>query len=144
MKKVSDVLSRKVKTPISVPPTTTVIDSLKIMAEANIGSVLIMDGEKLLGIVTERDYSRKVVLKGKSSTDTMVSDIMSTACPTVSRNDTIEKCMQIMSLENVRYLPVMEDNTVIGIISMYDVVRETILSQEETISNLKEYLYANV
>jgi CBS domain-containing protein len=143
MKKVSDVLSRKVIKPISISPETKVIDALRIMAEKNIGSVLVMNGEEYLGIITERDYSRKVVLKGKSSTDTPVSDIMTADGPKVHPSDTIDKCMQIMTLENVRYLPVVENDKITGIISMYDVVRATILSHEETISSLKEYLYAN-
>lgn len=143
MKKVSDILSRKEKKMISVDPSTTVIDALRIMSEANIGSVMIMEGKNYLGLMTERDYSRKVVLKGKSSTDTLVSEIMTNDLPTVHPNDTIEHCMQLMTLQNVRYLPVYESGDVTGIISINDVVRETILSQEETITSLKEYLYSN-
>lgn len=124
-------------------PDTTVIDALRIMADENIGSVLIMEESKFLGIMTERDYSRKVILKGKSSTDTTVSSIMTTNLPVVTVDDTVEKCMQIMTLENVRYLPVMKGDELLNIISINDVVRETIIIQEETISNLKEYLYAN-
>lgn len=143
MKKVSDILTRKGKKLISVSGDTTVIDALRIMAESNIGSVLVMENGKYYGLITERDYSRKVVLKGRSSTDTFVKDIMSTDLPLVSPTDTIEHCMQLMSSKNVRYLPVFENDDLTGIVSINDVVRETILSHEETISNLKEYLYAN-
>ncbi|MGE5519622.1 MAG: CBS domain-containing protein [Candidatus Dadabacteria bacterium] len=144
MKKVSDILNHKGRKMISVPPQTSVIDALKIMAESNIGSVLVIDNNKYLGLMTERDYSRKIVLKGRSSSDTYVNEIMTTEMPSVTPEDSIEHCMQLMTLENVRYLPVFESGELTGIISINDVVRETILSQQETISNLKDYLYSNV
>ena len=143
MKKVSDILKRKGSKIISVPSQTTVIDALRLMAETNIGSVMVMDGNKYLGLMTERDYSRKVILKGKSSTDTLVTDIMTTDLPVVSPTDTIDHCMQLLSEKNIRYLPVFENEELVGIISINDVVKEIILSQEETISNLKDYLYSN-
>jgi CBS domain-containing protein len=144
MKKVSDILTRKGTTIVSVSPTTTVLEALRMMAGHNIGSVVIMDGESFLGIMTERDYSRKVILKGKSSTDTPVADIMSTTFPKVHPTDSIEHCMQLMSEQNIRYLPVFEGDKMRGIVSINDVVKETILSQAETISNLKEYLHSNL
>lgn len=144
MKKVSDILARKGTTVVSVAPTTSVLDALRMMAGQNIGSVVIMDGDSFLGIMTERDYSRKVILKGKSSTDTPVADIMSTEYPAVHPTDTIEHCMQLLSAQNIRYLPVFEGDKMKGIISINDVVKETILSHEETISNLKDYLHANL
>jgi CBS domain-containing protein len=101
MKKVSDILSRKGKKMISVDQSTTVIDALRIMSEANIGSVMIIEGKNYLGLMTERDYSRKVVLKGKSSTDTLVSEIMTNNLPIVHPNDTIERCMQLMTSQNI-------------------------------------------
>lgn len=128
---------------ISVSPDTTVIDALRLMAEKNIGSVVVMDGSEYQGIVTERDYSRKVILKGKSSTDTKVTDIMTTELPTVKPEDNIEHCMQLMTKENIRYLPVVSSGSIVNIISIHDVVKETILSQQETITNLQEYLHAN-
>jgi CBS domain-containing protein len=143
MKKVADILSRKGKGVRSVTSNTTVIDALRIMAEQNIGSVMVMEEGQFLGIMTERDYSRKVILKGKSSTDTKVADIMSTNFPRISPNDTIDYCMQLLSENNIRYLPVFEEGTVCGIISSNDVVKETILSQEETIMHFKEYLSSN-
>ncbi|HEX4375227.1 MAG TPA: CBS domain-containing protein [Puia sp.] len=142
MKKVADILSHKGKNVVSVTPSTTVLDVLKIMAEQNIGSVMVMDDNKYLGIMTERDYSRKVILNGKSSTDTKVSEIMSNDLPPVTPNDSIEFCMQLMTDKNIRYLPVFENDTVCGIISINDLVKETILTHEETITHLKEYLHS--
>lgn len=128
---------------ISVLPQSTVLDALKVMADKNIGSVLVMEEASYLGLMTERDYCRKVMLKERSSTDTTVSNIMSTDLPLVQRTDTVEYCMQLMSDKNVRYLPVSENEKVIGIISINDLVKETILSQQETINHLQDYLHSN-
>jgi CBS domain-containing protein len=144
MKKVSDILSHKGSRITSVSPETTVLDALRIMADQNIGSVLVTEGNHYLGIMTERDYSRKVILKGKSSTDTPVSEIMSKDFPAVTPQDTVEFCMQLMSDKNIRYLPVFEKETLCGIISINDVVRETILTHEETITHLKDYLHSGI
>jgi predicted transcriptional regulator len=114
------------------------------MADQNIGSVLVTEGNHYLGIMTERDYSRKVILKGKSSTDTPVSEIMSEDFPVVTPNDTVEHCMQLMSDKNIRYLPVFQQEQLCGIISINDVVRETILTHEETITYLKDYLHSGI
>ncbi|HET7897189.1 MAG TPA: CBS domain-containing protein [Flavisolibacter sp.] len=143
MKKVADILNRKGKNTISVTPQTAVIDALRLMADKNIGSVLVMSGDEYQGLMTERDYSRKVILKGKSSNDTTVAEIMSTDLPTVQPNDSIDHCMQLLSDKHIRYLPVFANNKIDGIISINDVVQEIILSQQETISNLKDYLYSN-
>lgn len=145
MKKVADLIARKGGSITSVTLQTTVIDALKIMADQNIGSVMVLDNNnEYKGIMTERDYSRKVILKGKSSTDTRVEDIMSSDFPRVTPSDSIDYCMQLMSDKNIRYLPVFEGDTLRGIISINDVVRETILSQQETISQLKDYLHASM
>ena len=141
MTKVSSILARKGSSAISVPPGTSVLDALKIMADKNIGSIVVVEQGKYLGIITERDYSRKVILKGKHSVDTTVSDIMSSDLPGVSPNDSIETCMALMSDNNIRYLPVFENNELSGIISMSDVVKETILQQKETISHLENYIH---
>lgn len=143
MKKVNDILNRKGRHIIAVAPETTVIAALQLMADKNIGSVLVMKDDTYIGLMTERDYSRKVVLKGKSSNDTRVSDIMTTDLPAVHPNDTIENCMQLLSEKHIRYLPVFDQDSIAGIISINDVVKEIMLSQEETISNLKDYLYSN-
>lgn len=144
MKKVTDILARKGKAVTTVDPGTSVLEALKLMAEQNIGSVVVTESGRFLGIMTERDYSRKVALKGKSSTDITVQEIMSTDFPRVTPADTVEQCMQLMSDRNIRYLPVFEGEEMQGIISINDVVRETILTQQETISQLKDYLHASL
>lgn len=140
MNTVASVLARKNFSPVVVAPGAAVIDALKIMEEKNIGSLLVMNGDQYLGILTERDYSRKIVLKGKSSTDTKVEDIMSTDMPTVKPTDTIEHCMQLMTTKNIRYMPVFDNNKLTGIISMSDVVKDTILMQKATIDHLQSYI----
>ncbi len=144
MKKVADVIARKGTNVTNVSPDSSVLEALKIMADQNIGSVMVMDNGVYLGIMTERDYSRKVILKGKSSTDTKVSEIMSSDFPRVTPQDSIDYCMQLMSDRNIRYLPVFDGDNLSGIISINDVVKETILSQQETITQLKDYLHASM
>lgn len=141
-KKVADILLRKGSNITTVTPDTSVLDALRIMADQNIGSVMVMDNGQYLGIMTERDYSRKIILKGKSSTDTPVSEIMSSDIPRITPADSIDYCMQLMSDKNIRYLPVFEAEQIMGIISINDVVKETILSHEETITQLKDYLHS--
>ena len=140
MNTVSSVIRRKGGLPVTVSPETTVMDALEIMAKKNIGSVVVMQQNDYLGIMTERDYSRKVILEGRNSTTTKVSEIMSTDLPLVSPSDSIEHCMELMTAKNIRYMPVFDDKTLIGIISMSDVVKETILSQKETINQLQNYI----
>src|SRR3954451_10183036 len=142
MNRVQQVLSRKAATAVSVLPTTSVYEALKVMAEKNIGSVIVMDGDTYQGIVTERDYSRKVILQNKHSNTTPVSEIMSSDLPHVSLEDTIDHCMELMTKNNIRYLPVFNNDRLAGIISMSDVVKDTILSQQQTINHLNEYLYS--
>lgn len=144
MKKVADILSRKGGNITSVSPDSTVLEALKIMAGQNIGSVMVLDQGTYQGIMTERDYSRKVILNGKSSTHTRVSEIMSSDLPRVTPSDSIDYCMQLMSDRNIRYLPVFDGSELKGIISINDVVRETILLHEETITQLKDYLHASM
>ncbi|MEO7984679.1 MAG: CBS domain-containing protein [Bacteroidota bacterium] len=140
MNTVSSVITRKAFLPVTVPPETTVVEALMIMAEKNIGSVVVMKNDEYLGIMTERDYSRKVILKNKNSTITKVSEIMSTDLPSVNPADTIDHCMQLMTEKNIRYMPVFDNAQLTGIISMSDVVKETILSQKETINQLQNYI----
>lgn len=137
----ASVILRKQLAPITVRPGTTIMKALELMAEKNIGSVVVMEGEQYRGILTERDYSRKVILKGKSSSETTVEEIMSTDLPAVTPSDSIEHCMQLMSDKNVRYMPVFENEKLAGIISMSDVVKETILAQKETINALESYIH---
>ncbi len=142
MRKVAAVLARKGRNAISVNPQTSVYEALEIMEQHNIGSVIVLDKGEYAGIVTERDYSRKVMLKGKSSTETPVSEIMSSDLPHVSPDDSIETCMSLMTSNNIRYLPVFDNARLAGIISMSDVVKETILAQRETISQLESYIHS--
>lgn len=144
MKNVSDIFFHKGRKITSVAPDLTVLEALKIMADQNIGSVMVTRGDEYLGLMTERDYARKVILKGKSSTETRVSEIMSDELPRVNPSDTIEFCMQLMSDRNIRYLPVFENDKLCGIVSINDLVKETILTQQETISQLKDYLHASM
>jgi CBS domain-containing protein len=140
MKSVSSMLRRKLASITSVSPSASVMEALKIMEEKNIGSVVVMENERYLGIMTERDYSRKVILKGKNSTDTHVSEIMSADLPVVKPSDSIDHCMELMTNLNIRYMPVFDNNRLIGIISMSDVVKETILAQKDTIDHLQNYI----
>lgn len=140
MTTVKDILARKPQT-VTISSHSAVVEALKIMAENNIGSVVVTDANgRYVGIVTERDYSRKVALKGKNSTTTPVEEIMTTDLPPVSPRDTIEHCRQLMSSQNIRYLPVFMGDELKGIISMSDVVRETIAMQQETIDHLQQYI----
>ncbi len=144
MRKVADILKKKGSNTISVVPETSVIEALHLMDEKNIGSVLVMDNGQYAGILTERDYSRKVILKGRSSAETTVADIMTTDLPHINPSDTIDQCMQLMSSKHIRYLPVFEDGRLAGIISMSDVVNATIATQKDTITHLENYINSAV
>lgn len=140
MRKVNDILRRKGSKVTTVSSDTTVIDALRMMSEQNIGSLVVMDSDSFLGIITERDYSRKVILMGRHSSDTPVGEIMTKDFPPVKQTDSVEACMQLMSERHIRYLPVIENGKLAGIISINDVVTETILNQQETISHLQNYI----
>jgi CBS domain-containing protein len=140
MKKVSDVLSSKGGSVISVTPNTKVIDALKLMADRNIGSVMVMENNAYCGLLTERDYARKVILKGKASSETLVKDIMTNNLPPIGRDTSIDNCMKLMSENNLRYLPVFDKDVVIGIISINDVIKAVITNQQDTIDQLQNYI----
>ena len=140
MHKVSDILARKGGTVVAIDVATLVLEALKLMAEKNIGSVVVTEHGEYAGILTERDYARKVVLEGRSSDHTTAGEIMSTSIPRVLPEDSIETCMQIMTEDKLRYLPVFSYNKLEGIVSMSDVVTETILSHVATIEQLKNYI----
>ncbi len=140
MRKVSDILKRKGNQVTSVNPGTTVMEALRIMSEQNIGSVVVMENDSFLGIMTERDYSRKVILMNRHSSDTPVGEIMTKEFPSIKQSDTVETCMQLLSEKHIRYLPVIENGKLAGIISINDVVTETISNQQETISHLQTYI----
>lgn len=140
MHTVASILHRKKRNPVAVSPDMSVTDALQVMADQQIGSVVVMQGEQYMGILTERDYSRKVILKGKHSVSTQVSEIMSTDLPAVAPADTVDHCMQLMTDKNIRYMPVFDGGKLAGIISMSDIVKEIILMQKETISHLESYI----
>ena len=116
------------------------MEALRIMSEQNIGSVVVMENDSFLGIMTERDYSRKVILMNRHSSDTPVGEIMTKEFPSIKQSDTVETCMQLLSEKHIRYLPVIENGKLAGIISINDVVTETISNQQETISHLQTYI----
>lgn len=140
MNKVNDILNRKGHKVISVLPEASVKEALMVMAQNNMGSVIVMEGDNFLGIMTERDYSRKIILKGKNSTDTKVRDIMATDFPKLNLQDTVAHCMELMNEQNIRYLPVIVEGKLRGIISISDVISETLVSQQQTIEHLDSYI----
>ncbi len=140
MNLVKHLLNRKGNRLVSVPADISVREALKIMAENDIGSVVVMNHNHFEGIMTERDYSRKVILKDRNSRDTLVKDIMSKDLPKVSPNDTIEHCMELLNNNHIRYLPVYDKDHLAGIISISDLIKETLLSQQRTIDQLENYI----
>jgi len=124
----------------SIRPDATVREALELMAQKNIGALLVMDGSTLAGIFSERDYARKVVLQGKSSNDALVQDIMTAQVITVQTAQNIDECMQIMTDKHVRHLPILEGERVIGLISIGDVVREMMAHQKTIIEQLHSYI----
>ena len=138
--KVADILQAKGNIIYSVTGSTTVYEAIKVMGEKNIGALLVLEGGKLTGILSERDYARKVVLKGKASRETSVSDIMTAEVITVMPSDTIETCMELMTQKHIRHLPIVESDNVLGMISIGDVVNAIIRMQKETIEHLKSYI----
>ena len=140
MKTISQFLDQS-KGPIhAVGPSATVREALEIMAQHNIGALLVLDGPSLAGIFSERDYARKVALKGKSSSDALVQDIMTTKVITIDTRHTIDQCMQIMTDNHIRHLPIVNGHIVLGLISIGDVVREMIAYQKTMIEQLQSYI----
>jgi CBS domain-containing protein len=136
---VSQILAKKGKEVFSVLPTITVFEALGVMSEKNIGAILIIEDTVLKGILSERDYARKIALKAKSSKKTFVYEIMEDVV-TVKPSDNLEYCMELMDAKRVRHLPVIENDVVIGIISISDVVKSIIEMQKETIKHLDSYI----
>ena len=141
MPTVADILSRRdARSLASLSPTATVRDALQLMADRNIGSVLIMQGEALLGIFTERDYARKLALKGLASADTPLADVMTAKLYVVGPRQTVQECMGIMTQAKIRHLPVVSDGAVQGLVSIGDLVNATMAEQEFLISQLGSYI----
>lgn len=140
MKTVKQLFDSKKAAIFSVTDDTSVYNALKIMTEKNISALLIMDEGKLLGIFTERDYARKIVLQGKSSKETIIKEVMTANPFGVSFSDSIDKCMSMMTEKHIRHLPIVEDGEVKGMVSIGDVVKYIIADQKETISHLESYI----
>jgi len=140
MKTVHQILNTKPLQIFSVTPSTSVLDALKLMTEKNISALLIMEHDELLGIFTERDYARKIILHGKSSIDTPISEAMTTNPITVKPTDSIELCMELMTEKHIRHLPVATADQVVGMVSIGDVVKFIIADQKQTISQLESYI----
>ncbi|MCD9017815.1 CBS domain-containing protein [Parachryseolinea silvisoli] len=141
MGKVRNILQAKGNQVFSVDPTTTVYRAIELMSEKNIGGLVITDADgKMLGIFTERDYARRVILQGRSSKDTLISDIMTTDPVTVSSDNSIEDCMKLMTANFIRHLPVLDNDCLCGMISIGDVVRSIIDEQRGIIEELEVYI----
>ena len=135
-----DILRHKGQTVHSVSPSDTVLAALGVMAEHDIGAVLVVEGDELLGILTERDYARKVALMGRASRDSPVRAIMTASVVVIPSSQTVEECMAVMTERRCRHLPVVENGRVIGLVSIGDLVKATIDEQEFTINQLKNYI----
>jgi CBS domain-containing protein len=140
MKTVGDILQTKGSEVWTIHPETIVFDALKIMADKNVGALVVLDGAEVTGILSERDYARKVILHGKSSRELKAGEIMSATVYFVSPEQNIEDCMALFTNKRVRHLPVLQNNQLIGIISIGDVVKAVIAEQEYTIKHLENYI----
>ena len=134
------LLGNKTAEVYSVAPNDSVIDAIRLMAQKGVGAVLVMEGAKLVGIISERDYARKVVLHGRSSADTAVREIMTAEVVTVGLQQTVAECMRIVTEHRIRHLPVMDGDEVAGVISIGDLVKAVIDDQTEQIAHLQRYI----
>lgn len=141
MKTVHQLLETKGRAVVSVSPGAKVIDALRVMAEREIGAVLVVDDDRLVGVMSERDYARKVILKGKSSQDTYVREIMTERVVYVRPQQTVPECMALMTNKRVRHLPVLEGDRLVGVLSLGDLVKETISEQQFIIQQLENYIH---
>ena len=141
MKTVAQMLKLKPPGVISIRPDVPVLDAVKLLADKDVGAVLVMDGPRLVGIISERDYARKVALKGKSSGDIPVSEIMTREVVFVTPTQTNEECMGLMTQKRVRHLPVIDNGEVIGVLSIGDLVKDAISEQQFIIDQLEQYIH---
>ena len=137
---IREILHHKGGTTWTVSPETTVFDAIKLMAEKNIGALLVLKQNRLAGIISERDYTRKVVLLGRSSKDTLVNQILSGEVVQVTPEHTVDQCLRLMTEHRVRHLPVLDGNSIVGIISIGDLVNHVINTQQSTIHQLETYI----
>jgi CBS domain-containing protein len=138
---VAQLLGRKPRAIYSVTAEAPVLEAIRLMAEHSVGALLVMQGARLEGIVSERDYARKVILKGRSSSDTPVRQIMTAEVITVGPDSSAQQCMQIMTDRRVRHLPVVDDGRVLGVLSIGDLVRAVLAEQAQTIEQLENYIH---
>ncbi len=140
MMTVAHLLDSKGKDIWSISPSGSVFDAIEAMAEKGVGALLVMENEQLVGIISERDYARKVILKGKSSKQTLVSDIMTKNVLIARPEQSVEECMAVMTEKRIRHLPVLDKHKVIGMISLGDLVKTIIAEQQFTIQQLEQYI----
>lgn len=140
MAAVKNILATKGSTTFTITPLTSVYQALELMVEKNVSALLVMENDTLAGIFTERDYARKVALKGKSSKDTVIGDIMTRDLITVKSESSIDECMELMTGKYIRHLPVVDDGKLAGIISIGDVVRSIIQEQKSIIGHMEQYI----
>ena len=140
MKNVKNIIQNKSKSIYSVTPQTSVLDALQVMMDKNISALIVTEGPELKGIFTERDYARKIILQGKASKETSIQEVMTAKLETVKLNTSIEHCMQIMTKQHIRHLPIVEDGIVVGMISIGDLVKFIIEDQKQTIEQLQSYI----
>ncbi|HQW08644.1 MAG TPA: CBS domain-containing protein [Steroidobacteraceae bacterium] len=137
---VRHVLDRKGHETHAIGPEATVLEALRRMAEHEIGALLVMQGDRVLGVISERDYARKVALLGRASRDTLISQIMTAPAVTVSPDDTVDACMHLVTDRHIRHLPVLEKGRVVGVLSIGDLVKAILGQQRETIEQLEAYI----
>ncbi|MBA3833140.1 MAG: CBS domain-containing protein [Chthoniobacterales bacterium] len=137
---IETILGNKPRPIWSVSPDATIYDAIAMMAEKNVGALLVMENEKLVGIISERDYSRKVMLKGKTSRDSFVREIMTTELTTAHPRETVEECLRFMTDKRIRHLPVVAEGELRGVISIGDLVKHVISAQSATLEQLKDYI----
>ncbi len=137
---ISEILNQKGGAVWSVTPEATVLDAIKLMADKNVGALLVIKDNRLLGVLSERDYTRNVVLKGRSSKDTPVREIISGKVVSVSADHTVDECMRLMSEHRIRHLPVVEGGKILGVISIGDLVNSIISTQNAAIQQLETYI----
>jgi CBS domain-containing protein len=137
---VNDILREKGNTYYWVKPDTITIDALQLMADKNVGALLVIEDEKLFGVFSERDYARKIVLKGKSSINTHVSEFMTSTVYAVHSSDPLSACMQLMTDKHIRHLPVVDNGKIVGVLSIGDIVSRIMKEQHETIQQLENYI----
>jgi CBS domain-containing protein len=142
MKSVKQLLGAKGGQIYSVRPDSKVIEALRLMADKNVGALVVLEGTRLIGIFSERDYARKVILQGKSSGEISVREIMTSDVVTIEPERTVEECMALVTSRRIRHLPVVENEQLLGVISIGDLVKEVIAEQEQTIRQLESYIHS--